>query len=158
MSGLSNESWSRRRFLRHLSRSVGALAFVSGIPAIGRAAEMAHDHSSLIVRLSRPQDLETPVENLDSSITPNSVFFVRSHFGPPAIIKEQWKLEMGASSIALVACPSRTCASSKSWTCRRRFNAQATGASFSIPRCRVFSGNAVRLATRCGEESDCAMW
>ena len=95
MSGLSNELWSRRRFLRRLSQSVGALALVSGIPAIGRAAEMAHDRSSLIVRLSRPQDLETPVEYLDSSITPNSVFFVRSHFGPPAIIEEQWKLEIG---------------------------------------------------------------
>lgn len=92
---MSTELWSRRRFLTHLSRSVGALTLMSGIPAIGRAAEIAHDRNSLIVRLSRPQDLETPVEYLDSSITPNSVFFVRSHFGPPAIIKEQWRLDLG---------------------------------------------------------------
>ena len=95
MSELSLESWSRRRFLRHLSQSVGALALVNAIPAIGRAVEIAHDHSSLIVRLSRPQDLETPMEYLDSSITPNPVFFVRSHFGPPAITKEKWRLELG---------------------------------------------------------------
>lgn len=32
-----------------------------------------------------PQNLATPLEYFDRAITPNSVFFVRSHFGPPAL-------------------------------------------------------------------------
>ncbi len=95
MSELPPEPWSRRRFLKNLSQTVGALALVGGIPEIGRAAELTQSDGSLIVRLSRPQDLETPVEYLDTSITPNPVFFVRSHFGPPAITKEEWRLEFG---------------------------------------------------------------
>lgn len=33
-----------------------------------------------------PQNLATPVRYFDRLITPNSVFFVRSHFGPPALV------------------------------------------------------------------------
>ncbi len=69
------------------------MALMSGIPAVGRAAEAAHDE--MIVRLPRPLDLETPVAYLDSWITPNPVFFVRSHFGSPAIVEKEWKLEIG---------------------------------------------------------------
>ena len=32
-----------------------------------------------------PQNLATPLKYFDRLITPNSVFFVRSHFGPPAL-------------------------------------------------------------------------
>src|SRR5205823_6636960 len=39
----------------------------------------------LIVRNRRPLDLETPVTALDPWLTPNDVFFVRSHFGVPAV-------------------------------------------------------------------------
>jgi DMSO/TMAO reductase YedYZ molybdopterin-dependent catalytic subunit len=47
----------------------------------------------VIVRSPRPQDFETPLEYLDSYLTPNDVFFVRSHFGPPVIDPKQWRLE-----------------------------------------------------------------
>ena len=33
----------------------------------------------------RPLDAETPVEAFDRWLTPNDIFFVRSHFGPPAV-------------------------------------------------------------------------
>lgn len=39
----------------------------------------------LTVRLDRPAQLETPAALLDDSFTPNNVFFVRSHFDPPAM-------------------------------------------------------------------------
>jgi DMSO/TMAO reductase YedYZ molybdopterin-dependent catalytic subunit len=34
---------------------------------------------------SRPQELATPIAQFDKLITPTPVFFVRSHFGPPAL-------------------------------------------------------------------------
>jgi DMSO/TMAO reductase YedYZ molybdopterin-dependent catalytic subunit len=39
----------------------------------------------LIQHGSAPQNLGTPLEYLDRLITPTSVFFIRSHFGPPAL-------------------------------------------------------------------------
>jgi DMSO/TMAO reductase YedYZ molybdopterin-dependent catalytic subunit len=53
----------------------------------------------LIVRSSRPQDLETPAHLLDSWITPNDLFYVRSHFYSPydqgATIDERVAAEWG---------------------------------------------------------------
>lgn len=39
----------------------------------------------LMQHLDTPQDLGTPLEALDKLLTPSEVFFVRSHFGPPAL-------------------------------------------------------------------------
>ena len=46
----------------------------------------------LIVRSGRPQDLETPAHLLDSWITPNERFYVRSHFYTPTIDPATWSL------------------------------------------------------------------
>jgi sulfite oxidase len=46
----------------------------------------------LIVRSPRPQDLETPAHLLDSWMTPNDLFYVRSHFYTPAINTDAWTL------------------------------------------------------------------
>ncbi len=48
----------------------------------------------MIVRSSRPLDAETPVEVFDRFLTPNRMFFVRSHFGPPALGLFPWRLEV----------------------------------------------------------------
>jgi DMSO/TMAO reductase YedYZ molybdopterin-dependent catalytic subunit len=48
-----------------------------------------------LVRVSRPQDLETAVRDLASWITPNARFFVRSHFGPPSVESlKEWRLQV----------------------------------------------------------------
>jgi DMSO/TMAO reductase YedYZ molybdopterin-dependent catalytic subunit len=47
---------------------------------------------ALLVRNSRPLDAETPVEAFDRYLTPNELFFVRSHFGPPAVGLRPWTL------------------------------------------------------------------
>jgi DMSO/TMAO reductase YedYZ molybdopterin-dependent catalytic subunit len=52
---------------------------------------------ALIVRNTRPLDLETPVEVFDKYLTPNRLFFVRSHFGAPAIGLSAWQLEVSGS-------------------------------------------------------------
>jgi DMSO/TMAO reductase YedYZ molybdopterin-dependent catalytic subunit len=73
---------SRRGFL---FRAAGAAAFTlssSSIVAMAVRAQEA-DTSGLITRVTRPQDLETPVQYFSSWLTPNDRFFVRSHFGPP---------------------------------------------------------------------------
>ena len=50
--------------------------------------------SRLIVRSARPEDFETPVHLLDSWITPNDLFFVRSHFYTPTIDALSWRLQV----------------------------------------------------------------
>lgn len=47
----------------------------------------------LLVHGANPQNLATPTEYFDRLETPTSVFFVRSHFGPPALKRER-KLEI----------------------------------------------------------------
>src|SRR5437879_1031299 len=47
----------------------------------------------LVVRSGRPQNIETPVELLDADIVPLEAFFVRSHFGWPAV-SPAWTLEI----------------------------------------------------------------
>jgi sulfite oxidase len=62
--------------------ALGALG-LSSLPWI-RARASADSPPELIVRSRRPIDLESPISALDSAITPNDAFFVRSHFEAPA--------------------------------------------------------------------------
>lgn len=48
----------------------------------------------LIVHSAQPEDLETPLELLASWITPNDLFFVRSHFYTPRVEAARWRLEV----------------------------------------------------------------
>ena len=74
MGVLNRRAWIER----------GALG-VLGLSAIARNQVRAADVApELIVRSRRPIDLETPVSSLDSALTPNDAFFVRSHFEAPA--------------------------------------------------------------------------
>ena len=79
-------SWNRREFLK--------AAIVASLMAADPAEAKDTSQEQLIVRSPRPQDFETPLEYLDSYLTPNEVFFVRSHFGPPVIDPKQWRLEL----------------------------------------------------------------
>ena len=49
---------------------------------------------ALIVRSKVPLDLESPVEVFNRFLTPNELFFVRSHFGAPAVSLGPWRLEI----------------------------------------------------------------
>ena len=80
-----NRTWNRRQFLK-AGLAAGALM---GLPVAAWSAQQER----LIVRSPRPQDFETPLEYLDSYLTPNEEFFVRSHFGPPVIDPKEWRLE-----------------------------------------------------------------
>ena len=86
---------SRREFL-HLALAGSALPWVAGelAPHLTSAAFDLPPEPDLIVRSTRPLDAETPVEVFSRSITPNRLFFVRSHFGPPAVGLSPWTLEV----------------------------------------------------------------
>jgi sulfite oxidase len=76
---------SRRDFLGR-TIALGAAGVVA--PAVATAEE-----PRLIVRSRRPLDAETPVEAFEAWRTPNRLFFVRSHFGAPAIgLEERWTI------------------------------------------------------------------
>ena len=56
----------------------------TGVAALLRG-NLASADEMLIRQGGSPQNLATPIEYFDRLITPTSVFFVRSHFGPPAL-------------------------------------------------------------------------
>jgi DMSO/TMAO reductase YedYZ molybdopterin-dependent catalytic subunit len=78
----------RRREFLNLCQQATGLAFGGAVLARTRAAGAvvgSGDAAALLSHGSRPQSLATPLEYFDRLITPNPVFFVRSHFGPPAL-------------------------------------------------------------------------
>lgn len=86
---------SRRRFLSATARWSAAAGVASIVPHSALEALFAQATPSIdrrIVRSLRPQDLETPLGLLDSWITPNDLFYVRSHLYTPAIDVAAWTL------------------------------------------------------------------
>jgi DMSO/TMAO reductase YedYZ molybdopterin-dependent catalytic subunit len=66
----------RREFL-----DAGLAALAAGVlPASARA-----EGETLLQHSGSPQNLATPTQYFDRLITPTAAFFVRSHFGPPAV-------------------------------------------------------------------------
>jgi len=97
----ASRSLSRRTFLGRVIQGLG-VTFALGhvIPCVqaeeGAVSKNEADH--LIVHVARPLDAETPVREFASYLTPNSRFFVRSHFGPPPaelLSDPNWRLSVG---------------------------------------------------------------
>src|SRR5216117_867356 len=86
------KSLSRRRFLAWGAAS-GMAALCPAVES-GLHAQSVVSKDRLIVRSVRPQDLETPVSLLDSWITPNNLFYVRSHLYTPEIDAQKWALKI----------------------------------------------------------------
>ena len=82
-----SECLDRRMFLGR-SLSIGAAGLIAPGLAIGQDAD-----PKLIVRNRFPLDVETPVEAFGSFLTPNRLFYIRSHFGAPAVgLTDRWTL------------------------------------------------------------------
>src|SRR2546425_74180 len=80
---------------RRSAMLVLGFAAVRGGRAAGSAEETAlRGKEKLVLHSPRPLDLETPPELLDSWITPNSRFFVRSHFYIPNAEANRWKISI----------------------------------------------------------------
>ena len=90
---------SRRTFLKQMS---GAMVAFS-VPQLARALASPQKNSidlagedGLIVRSHRFLDLETPVEDLNTWLTPVSHFFVRNHMHEPSELSaDTWRLTVG---------------------------------------------------------------
>ena len=92
---------SRRSFLKRAGQLGVALGLAKAFPAAFALGQEGSGPSvKLIVRSENPQDLETPPELLDSWITPNDLFYVRSHMYTPKISIGDWRLQIdgGANS------------------------------------------------------------
>ena len=91
---------SRRTLLRRLIQRLGCTLLLDH--AIPRVQAEGRDVSKnetdrLVGRVARPLDAETPVQEFASYLTPNSRFFVRSHFGPPPaelLSDSNWRLRV----------------------------------------------------------------
>jgi DMSO/TMAO reductase YedYZ molybdopterin-dependent catalytic subunit len=51
----------------------------------------------LLVRQQQPENLEFPFADLDSFITPNSLFYIRNHFPAPQLDAKAWRLEVAGA-------------------------------------------------------------
>jgi sulfite oxidase len=83
---------SRRSFVNTVCYAGAGSAIYGLLPARGLFGQTEVAKDRLIVRSGRPQDLETPAHLLESWITPNDLFYVRSHFYTPTIDAGAWRL------------------------------------------------------------------
>lgn len=74
----------------------GGLAILGGLAggrvpagaATAAATATSDPPRELLVQILRPENLATPIGWFDRLITPTDVFFVRSHFGAPAVVRD----------------------------------------------------------------------
>jgi DMSO/TMAO reductase YedYZ molybdopterin-dependent catalytic subunit len=84
----------RRAFLA--GAAAGALPLVDSARAPGRAEEPAGGGAfpGVITRQKDPDNLEFPFPTLDSFLTPNERFYVRTHFEVPELDAKSWRLKV----------------------------------------------------------------
>lgn len=81
---IENRDVSRRELL------ASALASTAALTAGERA--FAEEPPALIARQIAPDNLEYPFSTLEEFLTPNEMFYVRSHFATPKLTAADWKL------------------------------------------------------------------
>jgi sulfite oxidase len=91
---------SRRTFLKQISGAAlaaGVFPWLAMRPVAGQTGTLdIPGEDSMIVRSFRFVDLETPVEYLNTWLTPVSHFFVRNHMHEPSQIDaSSWRLSVG---------------------------------------------------------------
>lgn len=89
---------NRRTFLLGTAGAVPLLTHTFGTPLLAagqeggeRLGQAAHA-AGLISRQRNPDNLEFPFSTLNTFLTPNEQFYVRTHFGVPEIQTKAWKL------------------------------------------------------------------
>jgi DMSO/TMAO reductase YedYZ molybdopterin-dependent catalytic subunit len=87
---------NRRAFLG--GAAAGALPLVSSVLAeetpVRTRTEKAQHLPGVIVRQKDPDNLEFPFASLDSFLTPNEQFYVRTHFHVPELDAKTWRLKI----------------------------------------------------------------
>lgn len=76
-------------------RGGGRLRGVLATRGVSFVTEKQHRKSrEMIIRQTRPVNLETPLEQVDSYLTPVELFYVRSHFDAPEIDATEYRLHV----------------------------------------------------------------
>ena len=91
----ARDSYVGRRTL--LKTSIFWAAAAMGVPEAGLPAWAQRERSrfpGLIIRQRQPENLEFPFDTLDSFLTPNDRFYVRSHFAAPVLDAPNWRLRI----------------------------------------------------------------
>jgi DMSO/TMAO reductase YedYZ molybdopterin-dependent catalytic subunit len=84
---------SRRAFIVHVGAAAPLLT--SGSPALSQSPPTAvPGKERLIVRSPRPVNLETPLKELTSEVTPVELFYVRNNYDGPEIDSAQYVLKV----------------------------------------------------------------
>lgn len=99
-STISRSVMTRRDLLINAARTGAAIGLSQLLPnefTRVLAQNVIKGKEKLIVRSMRPEDLETPVGLLNTWITPNDLFYVRTHTYPPKVDEQagkDWKLQV----------------------------------------------------------------
>ncbi|MCC6990133.1 MAG: sulfite oxidase, partial [Acidobacteria bacterium] len=95
MALIEPNTFSRRELVALIAQLGAGAAAAALWPADVAAQALPGKDPRLVARSVRPPDFETPVALLDSFLTPNDVFYVRSHMPVPAQLDEAaWKLAL----------------------------------------------------------------
>ena len=86
---------SRRDVLTYLASAAAASRLAPLELFAQDPARQLYGKDKLIIRSVRPPDFETPVSLLNTFITPNDAFYVRSHIPIPQIDAATWALKIG---------------------------------------------------------------
>ena len=86
---------SRRDILSYLAAAGVAVRFAPPELLAQAPARQLYGKDKLIIRSVRPPDFETPVSLLNTFITPNDAFYVRSHMPIPQVDTAAFSLKVG---------------------------------------------------------------
>ncbi len=88
---------SRRAFMAGTGVAALMAGGLSGIvPLLPDRLEAAHlEELEMILRRDRPLNLEAPRQALGSWLTPNNLFYVRSHYDNPDVNLSDWRVAIG---------------------------------------------------------------
>ena len=93
---MNEKLYSRRNMMRLVG---GAAAASAVLPSLYSATTWAPNDGKkkigMIVRSTRPEDLEMPMEGFQDDITPVERLFVRTHHYTPKVNLATWKLKIG---------------------------------------------------------------
>ncbi len=87
----------RRSFLKIAGAGLAPLGLGTAFGALNPSQPLllAKQHlPGLITRQKEPENLESPFSALESRITPNDLFYVRTHFATPHLKVADWKLQI----------------------------------------------------------------
>ena len=92
---MNGDGFPRRSFLKMAGAGLAPLGMGSGLAAFGEQPQQTSEHSArMITRQKEPANLEFPFSDLVGPLTPNELFYVRSHFATPQINASDWKLQI----------------------------------------------------------------